>query len=197
MLDKSTITKHYNDVRTSLENATEDAFNTNLEGDSEKLMLQNMKKKIYEINTDFKREIDELERDSEWNKFCIAFFGETNSGKSTLIDTLRIIFNEELRMADLSHNRESLNRAISDNIQAYSDVEKSYSKFKNAFQQFVRQEEEKREHIAEEIKLLQFKITELQKTNDKLSNIVVRNRNISILACIVLSLIFFFIGRVS
>ncbi|MDD6951698.1 MAG: hypothetical protein PUJ01_10155, partial [Parabacteroides sp.] len=27
----------------------------------------------------------------------IAFFGETNAGKSTVIDTFRIIFNEETR----------------------------------------------------------------------------------------------------
>ena len=32
-----------------------------------------------------------------WDQLVIAFFGETNAGKSTLIETMRILTNEETR----------------------------------------------------------------------------------------------------
>ncbi|MBP5969974.1 MULTISPECIES: DUF726 domain-containing protein [Pseudomonas] len=36
----------------------------------------------------------ELEKNAEWNTFTIAFYGETGAGKSTLIETLRILLQE-------------------------------------------------------------------------------------------------------
>ena len=38
-----------------------------------------------------------LEENSEWEKFTVAFFGETNAGKSTIIESLRILLNEKER----------------------------------------------------------------------------------------------------
>ena len=40
------------------------------------------------------QEIKELESLSEWDVFTVAFYGETNAGKSTLIETLRILLGE-------------------------------------------------------------------------------------------------------
>lgn len=42
--------------------------------------------------------IGELRQNSEWQTFTIAFYGETNAGKSTLIDTLRILLNEPTKV---------------------------------------------------------------------------------------------------
>ncbi len=39
--------------------------------------------------------IDELKNSQEWEKFTVAFYGETNAGKSTIIESLRIYFQEE------------------------------------------------------------------------------------------------------
>lgn len=51
------------------------------------------------ILMDLKGEIDKhiksLERNAEWDTFTIAFYGETNAGKSTIIETLRIIMQEQ------------------------------------------------------------------------------------------------------
>lgn len=76
------------------------------------------------------KEICLHERESEWDRFTIAFFGETNAGKSTLIESLRIIGNEEQKINDykiieelevkynkLSSRIDFLNKAI--------DIEKS------------------------------------------------------------------------
>jgi len=38
--------------------------------------------------------LSELEKNAEWDVFTIAFYGETNAGKSTLIETLRILLAE-------------------------------------------------------------------------------------------------------
>ena len=37
---------------------------------------------------DFVLALKELEQNSDWNIFTIAFYGETNAGKSTIIETL-------------------------------------------------------------------------------------------------------------
>ena len=63
--------------------------------------------RLEKINTEFQSEIEKLESSSEWEKFCIAFFGETNAGKSTIIESLRIIYNEKTRQVEMmNHNRE-------------------------------------------------------------------------------------------
>ncbi len=43
--------------------------------------------------------IESLNRNAEWDRFTIAFYGETNAGKSTVIETLRILLNEESKRA--------------------------------------------------------------------------------------------------
>lgn len=39
-----------------------------------------------------------LERHAEWDTFTIAFYGETNAGKSTIIETLRILLAEQSKV---------------------------------------------------------------------------------------------------
>lgn len=43
---------------------------------------------------EFKANKKQLENNTEWDNFSIAFYGETNAGKSTIIEMLRIYFNE-------------------------------------------------------------------------------------------------------
>lgn len=45
--------------------------------------------------------IEELQRNSEWETFTIAFYGETNAGKSTVIETLRILLNEKSKAEEI------------------------------------------------------------------------------------------------
>lgn len=44
-------------------------------------------------------DIRELRELSEWDTFTIAFYGETNAGKSTLIETLRILLGDSEKLA--------------------------------------------------------------------------------------------------
>ncbi|GAA7255548.1 hypothetical protein Kyoto95A_05730 [Helicobacter pylori] len=44
------------------------------------------------------KELESLKNNEEWEKFTIAFYGETGAGKSTLIECLRLFFKEPGKM---------------------------------------------------------------------------------------------------
>ncbi|MBK4843974.1 hypothetical protein CU011_2555 [Enterococcus faecium] len=44
--------------------------------------------------------IKSLEENSEWDTFTVAFYGETNAGKSTLIESLRILLKEKKKLEE-------------------------------------------------------------------------------------------------
>lgn len=44
------------------------------------------------------KELESLKNNGEWEKFTIAFYGETGAGKSTLIECLRLFFKEPSKM---------------------------------------------------------------------------------------------------
>ena len=46
------------------------------------------------------KELKSLQEHAEWDSFTIAFYGETNAGKSTLIEALRILLHEEIKVKD-------------------------------------------------------------------------------------------------
>ena len=91
------IEEKYNEVQVSLENALEKANSIEISGDQENEELSIIRQTLFGLNVDFKEEVEKLKKSSEWEKFCIAFFGETNAGKSTIIESLRIIYDEESR----------------------------------------------------------------------------------------------------
>lgn len=52
------------------------------------------KKKLNGVHKDLQTSLEHLAKNAEWDVFTIAFYGETNAGKSTLIETLRILLSE-------------------------------------------------------------------------------------------------------
>ncbi|ALP61350.1 importin beta family protein [Paraburkholderia caribensis] len=46
------------------------------------------------IHDDLAKRIEALQRHARWDTFTIAFYGETNAGKSTIIESLRILLQE-------------------------------------------------------------------------------------------------------
>jgi hypothetical protein len=68
--------------------------------------VQNSKEQVKNIILSFKQQVfdsavAELKKNSEWNKLIIAFYGETNAGKSTLIESLRIYLGESTKSKDI------------------------------------------------------------------------------------------------
>lgn len=130
MVEKEKIEKHYNDVKDVITDAIDDSFATEYNNEEENKFAEGVKSQLAEINESFKKEIDELEQSSEWDKFCISFFGETNAGKSTIIESLRIIYNEESRLQKIVENRKNLNEALNENNKAYLGLTEETKKLK-------------------------------------------------------------------
>lgn len=50
------------------------------------------------LQQDIEAEYASLQKNTEWNRFMIAFYGETNAGKSTIIETLRLVMQEKTKL---------------------------------------------------------------------------------------------------
>lgn len=49
---------------------------------------------------ELQKESEQLQSNADWNTLTLAFYGETNAGKSTIIETLRIALNENTKNED-------------------------------------------------------------------------------------------------
>lgn len=121
-MEKEQIEKHYNEVKEVISEALDNSFAKEYNSEEENAFAQGLKEQLSKLNETFKAEIDELEQASEWDKFCISFFGETNAGKSTIIESLRIIYNEESRLQKILDNQGNLKNALTANSEAYSSL---------------------------------------------------------------------------
>jgi len=72
-------------------------------------------------------ELDYALNGVEWDKFVIAFFGETNAGKSTTIETFRIKLQEATREEQLKRKSSGVDGAIVGDGQ--SDFTKDYNEY--------------------------------------------------------------------
>ena len=131
-MDNQEIMKKYDDVKSSLENAIEASDTIKLSGEEENVELGYIRKTLNQLNDEFKDEIDKLERSSEWDRFCMAFFGETNAGKSTIIDALRIVYDEETRREEINRQNEQFQEKLSEERSKYSDLVNALMELNNA-----------------------------------------------------------------
>src|SRR3546814_2077929 len=63
------------------------------------LAQQNARELLNEQRTTLQAQLKELQENAEWKTFTIAVYGETGAGKSTLIETLRILLQEPTKVA--------------------------------------------------------------------------------------------------
>ena len=116
------IKEKYEAVGSILDDALEKTQSIQLNGEEENAELTAIISTLKDINSEFKLEIDKLEASSEWDRYCVAFFGETNAGKSTIIDSLRIIFDEEQRRAELANQEKEYVMALSEHCENYQEL---------------------------------------------------------------------------
>jgi len=81
--------KQTNEVMRALEIQSEDV------GLSQAIETSRTIFKQLKVETD--ATLQELDKNAEWNSLTVAFYGETNAGKSTIIETLRIIMGEKTK----------------------------------------------------------------------------------------------------
>ncbi|AXQ49828.1 hypothetical protein [Pseudomonas sp.] len=97
--------KLYARVANDIATALDDVSRLDVSNDKGNAHLANVKEKLCEMKSRFDGEITYLEKHAEWDNFTIAFFGETNAGKSTIIESLRILFEEKKRQALIARNQ--------------------------------------------------------------------------------------------
>ena len=100
--------KLYKDVKIAVETGLTDISDIKISDTEAKQHVENIKKELYAIKDRFDGEIKFIENNSEWDKFSIAFFGETNAGKSIIIESLRIVFQEKERQKLIEQNKADL-----------------------------------------------------------------------------------------
>ncbi len=88
----------YFDVEKSIKDLQKIFENT--DGADERLREFNQKalKVFKNLESEGLKELESLKNNEEWEKFTIAFYGETGAGKSTLIECLRLFFKEPGKM---------------------------------------------------------------------------------------------------
>ncbi|GAA6843248.1 hypothetical protein HpHNI32_11140 [Helicobacter pylori] len=84
----------YFDVKNSIKDLQKIFENT--DGADKRLRKFNQKalEVFKNLESESLRELESLKNNEEWEKFTIAFYGETGAGKSTLIECLRLFFKE-------------------------------------------------------------------------------------------------------
>ncbi len=84
----------YSDVEKSIKDLQKIFENT--DGGDERLRAFNQEalELFKKLESEGLKELESLKNNEEWEKFTIAFYGETGAGKSTLIECLRLFFKE-------------------------------------------------------------------------------------------------------
>lgn len=125
----------YSEAKSNVEAALTDISSIQLEDIQGKEHVQNVMARLQEISDSFSEDVKFLEENSEWDKFTIAFFGETNAGKSTILEALRITFNERERQEQIENGtiiKEDLEKSFAENsnnlIKVLGDSVKIYEK---------------------------------------------------------------------
>ncbi len=88
----------YLDVKANIEKLQNIFRNTNNENERLKKSNQEALEVFQKLEFESLKELESLKNNEEWEKFTIAFYGETGAGKSTLIECLRLFFKEPGKM---------------------------------------------------------------------------------------------------
>lgn len=101
----------YADVGRNIEQTLADIAGLHVENEDGKKQLNTITEQLQILQNTFNQKLAYLQEHAEWDKFTLAFFGETNAGKSTIIESLRIVFDETSRRQLLQNNQNDLQKA--------------------------------------------------------------------------------------
>lgn len=110
----------YRDVSENMASAMSDLVDLKVDNKEGQERLSSITAKLREIQSGFDEELEFLETNAEWEKFTMAFFGETNAGKSTIIESLRILFNEQSRRELIDANNGDL-EPLAEQVHAHAE----------------------------------------------------------------------------
>lgn len=123
----------YLDVKANIENLQNIFKNTDDKDEKLKQFNQEALEVFQKLELKSLKELESLKNNEEWENFTIAFYGETNAGKSTLIECLRLFFKEQSKINQQEH------------------FKRLYSTYQNNYQN----DERKKQNILKELHSLQ------------------------------------------
>ncbi|GAA9347981.1 hypothetical protein TH0599_08120 [Helicobacter pylori] len=85
-------------MKASIENLQNIFKNTDNENERLQKFNQEALEVFQKLESESLKDLESLKNNEEWEKFTIAFYGETGAGKSTLIECLRLFFKEPSKM---------------------------------------------------------------------------------------------------
>ncbi len=104
----------------------------NTEHEEINIFLKIVQGRLTSISEDLNNSIKSFHENAEWETFTIAFYGETNAGKSTIIETLRILLNEPSKLQErdkIKQLRETLSNLTATSQKDYKQISKQLLKF--------------------------------------------------------------------
>lgn len=128
-------TEIYAFILTKVKELREHVLKMKLSDKEAKEKQEKIKKGLDSIVNELEKKIKELKNNSEWDRFTIGFYGETNAGKSTLIETLRILLNEKEKLKDREKYKEIDNciNSLKDEREVYDNkIKESVQKYEQA-----------------------------------------------------------------
>ncbi|MFV0576491.1 MAG: hypothetical protein ACK5NC_13910 [Vibrio sp.] len=84
------------------------------------------------LNNQLQTELEMLKANSEWNRFTIAFYGETGAGKSTLIEAIRLYLGEKSKQESQKKFKE-IQQQLGLTQEAFDDVQSKIMEAEKAF----------------------------------------------------------------
>lgn len=161
-------TEIYAFILTKVKELREHVLKMKLSDKEAKEKQEEIKKGLDSIVNELEKKIKELKNNSEWDKFTIAFYGETNAGKSTLIETLRILLNEKEKLKDREKYKEIDNciNSLKDEREVYDNkIKESVQKYEQALDSIMenlKKSEIELDDLKENLKLLKDSDDEFQ-----------------------------------
>lgn len=147
-------TKIYNFILTKVKELREHILKMQLFDEEAKEKQKEIKSRLDIIVNKLEKKIKELENNSEWDRFTVAFYGETNAGKSTLIETLRIMLNEKEKLKDREKYKE-----IEDHINSLKNQKGVYD---DKIKEIVKKYEQALDSIMENLKSSEIELNDLK-----------------------------------
>ncbi|WP_051610394.1 dynamin family protein [Terasakiella pusilla] len=115
--------KIYNDIQNDVAEALNSIEEIKIKDAEGNAYIDKLKDELVQIHSQFSDELKYLEEHSEWEKFTIAFFGETNAGKSTILESLRILFKEQQRQKNIESNTVTTNELEVEYSQEFNELQ--------------------------------------------------------------------------
>ena len=176
-------TKIYNFILTKVKELRENILRVQLSDDEAKEKQKEIKNRLDIIVNELEKKIKELENNSEWDRFTVAFYGETNAGKSTLIETLRIMLNEKEKFQDREKYKEIEEHIDSLRSQkgVYDDkikeVVKKYEQALDSIMENLKNSEIELDDLKENLKVLQDSDEEFQEELNEIKKAINEERS--------------------